>query len=89
MKLPTYEDFKKSPMAAIAFAALVVVGYLYMDLKSAQSTLIDSHKQQFKEYVEDCARREASQNREIQALREDLSKLQDKFLKMIEISNSK
>ena len=76
-------------MAAIAFAALVVVGYLYMDLKSAQSTLIDSHKQQFKEYVEDCARREASQNREIQALREDLSKLQDKFLKMIEISNSK
>jgi len=89
MKFPTYEDFKKSPMTAIAFAALVVVGYLYMDLKSAQLTLIDSHKQQFKEYVEDCARREQSQNKEIKALREDLSRLQDKFLKMVEISNNK
>ena len=89
MKLPSFDDFKKSPMAAIAFISLVVIGYLYIDLKSAQSTLVESHKQQFTEYVVNCARREESQNKEIRALREDLAKLQDKFLKMIEISSKK
>ena len=37
MKLPvTLEQFIKNPIAAIAFIALVVIGYLYVD--------IDDHK---------------------------------------------
>jgi len=33
MKAPiSFEQFTKNPVAAIAFAALIVIGYLYMDM---------------------------------------------------------
>lgn len=42
MKLPvSFEQFQKNPVAAVAFCMLVVVGYLYVDLRSGYTDQID------------------------------------------------
>jgi hypothetical protein len=37
----SFEQFKKNPIAAVAFCMLVAVSYLYMDLRSSNQTQID------------------------------------------------
>jgi len=45
MKLPvSFEQFKKSPIAAIAFILVIVVGYLYVDNKAVHSQQLEEHK---------------------------------------------
>ena len=42
MKLPvSFSEFQKNPVAAVAFCMLVVVGYLYVDLRSGYTDQID------------------------------------------------
>jgi uncharacterized membrane-anchored protein YhcB (DUF1043 family) len=42
MKLPvSFEQFQKNPVAAIAFVALVAIGYLYVDQKMMNSKVDD------------------------------------------------
>lgn len=42
MKLPvTFQEFKSNPVAAVAFCMLLVVGYLYVDLRSGYTDQID------------------------------------------------
>lgn len=42
MKLPvSYDQFQKNPVAAIAFVALVAIGYLYVDQKMMNSKVDD------------------------------------------------
>lgn len=42
MKLPvTFEQFSKNPVAAVAFCMLLVVGYMYVDLRSGYTEQID------------------------------------------------
>ena len=42
MKLPiSFSEFKSNPIAAVAFCMLVVVGYLYVDLRSGYTDQID------------------------------------------------
>jgi archaellum component FlaF (FlaF/FlaG flagellin family) len=42
MKLPvTFEQFSKNPVAAVAFCMLLVVGYLYVDLRSGYTDQIE------------------------------------------------
>lgn len=42
MKLPvSFEEFKSNPIAAVAFCMLLVVGYLYIDLRSGYTEQID------------------------------------------------
>lgn len=42
MKLPvSFEEFKSNPVAAVAFCMLLVVGYLYIDLRSGYTEQID------------------------------------------------
>ena len=36
-----FSEFKKNPVAAVAFCMLVAVSYLYMDLRSSNQTQID------------------------------------------------
>ena len=36
-----FEQFRKNPIAAVAFCMLVAVSYLYMDLRSSNQTQID------------------------------------------------
>jgi archaellum component FlaF (FlaF/FlaG flagellin family) len=46
MKLPvTFEQFSKNPVAAVAFCMLLVVGYLYVDLRSGYTEQIDKANQ--------------------------------------------
>ena len=45
MKLPvSFNQFKKNPITAIAFLLVIVVGYLYIDIKSTQSQQLKDHK---------------------------------------------
>ena len=45
MKLPvSFDQFKKSPIAAIAFLLVIVVGYLYLDNKAVHSEQLKEHK---------------------------------------------
>ena len=37
----SFSEFKKNPVAAVAFCMLVAVSYLYMDLRSSNQTQID------------------------------------------------
>jgi len=42
MKLPvSFDQFQKNPIAAIAFIALVAIGYLYVDQKMTSETIDD------------------------------------------------
>jgi len=45
MKLPvSFDQFKKSPVTAIAFVLIIVVGYLYVDNKMVHSQQLEEHK---------------------------------------------
>jgi hypothetical protein len=42
MKLPiSFSEFKSNPVAGVAFCMLLVVGYLYVDLRSGYTEQID------------------------------------------------
>ena len=42
MKLPiSFQEFKANPVAGVAFCMLLVVGYLYVDLRSGYTEQID------------------------------------------------
>ena len=45
MKLPvSFAEFQKNPVAAVAFCMLLVVGYLYVDLRSGYTEQIEKAK---------------------------------------------
>jgi|TARA_R110002020_G_scaffold113252_4_gene260559 F0F1-type ATP synthase membrane subunit b/b' len=45
MKVPvSFEQFKKNPISAIAFLLVIVVAYLYVDVKSVLTERIDELK---------------------------------------------
>jgi|19_taG_2_1085344.scaffolds.fasta_scaffold54509_1 hypothetical protein len=45
MKLPvSFDQFKKSPITAIAFVLIIVVGYLYVDNKMVYADQLNEHK---------------------------------------------
>lgn len=49
-KLPvSFEQFKKNPVAAVAFCMLVAVGYLYYDQKDLSSKTLEESKRETKE----------------------------------------
>ena len=46
MKLPvSFAEFQKNPVSAVAFCMLLVVGYLYVDLRSGYTEQIDKANQ--------------------------------------------
>jgi len=57
MELPVnFEQFKKSPITAIAFLMLLVVGYLFYELRNSHSQQVESQNVRIKvleEKVED------------------------------------
>jgi hypothetical protein len=41
MSLPiSFEEFKKNPIAAVAFCMLIIVGYLYYDSEATKKAII-------------------------------------------------
>tara|TARA_R110000751_G_scaffold278634_1_gene380955 strand:- start:188 stop:421 length:234 start_codon:yes stop_codon:yes gene_type:complete len=54
MKLPvSFDQFKKSPIAAISFVLIIVVGYLYVDNKMVHSQQLEEHKQRIEKLEAD------------------------------------
>ena len=54
MKLPvSFDQFKKSPIAAIAFLLVIVVGYLYLDNKAVHSQQLEEHKNRIERLEEE------------------------------------
>jgi hypothetical protein len=54
MKLPvSFDQFKKSPIAAISFVLIIVVGYLYVDNKMVHSQQLGEHKQRIEKLEAD------------------------------------
>jgi len=46
MKLPvSFEQFRKNPIAAIAFLLVIVVGYLYLDANKKNERIFNDYEQ--------------------------------------------
>jgi len=87
MKIPTFEDFKSNPTSAIAFIALLAIGYLYIDQK-------ELHAQQLAAEKESCARIEMQLQERVSSLEQTvvryeakLEEMNEKLLKCLEKSN--
>lgn len=88
MKLPvSFEQFSKNPITAIAFIAVGVIGYLYMDM-------ISIHEAQLKNMEETCIKINKIQETQIQELKDanlkyegKLEQLNQKLLECISTSN--
>lgn len=77
MKLPVnFEQFKKSPISAIAFILVVVVGYLYIDNKMVHKEQLLDHKQRIE--------RLEQEERELES---KLEKINEKLLECLSISH--
>ena len=73
MKLPvSFDQFKKSPVTAIAFVLIVVVGYLYVDNKMVYAQQLDEHKGRIEKLEADELR-----------LEEKLDKMNEKLLECL------
>jgi hypothetical protein len=73
MKSPiTFEQFTKNPVAAIAFAALAVIGYLYVDM-------MDIHESQLKNLESSCVQRIEDHKERIESLEETILRYEDKL----------
>jgi len=79
MKSPiTFEQFTKNPVAAIAFAALAVIGYLYVDM-------MDIHESQLENLESSCVQRIEDHKERIESLEETILRYEEK----LEIINEK
>ncbi len=79
MKSPiTFEQFTNNPVAAIAFAALVVIGYLYVDM-------MDIHESQLENLESSCVQRIEDHKERIESLEETILRYEDK----LEVINEK
>ena len=79
MKSPiTFEQFTKNPVAAIAFAALAVIGYLYVDM-------MDIHESQLENLESSCVQRIEDHKERIESLEETIFRYEEK----LEIINEK
>jgi len=79
MKSPiTFEQFTNNPVAAIAFAALAVIGYLYVDM-------MDIHESQLENLESSCVQRIEDHKERIESLEETILRYEDK----LEVINEK
>jgi len=73
MKAPiSFEQFTKNPVAAIAFAALIVIGYLYVDM-------MNIHESQLKNLESSCVQRIDDHKERIESLETTLVRYEDKL----------
>ena len=77
MKLPTFEDFKSNPTSAIAFAALIAVGYLYFNQQ-------DLHAQQLQLEKDSCARIETQLQERVSSLEQTVVRYESRLEEMNE-----
>ncbi len=79
MKAPvSFEQFAKNPVAAIAFLALAVIGYLYVDM-------MNIHEAQLENLESSCVQRIEDHKERIESLEETIFRYEEK----LEIINEK
>lgn len=79
MKAPvSFEQFTKNPVAAIAFLALAVIGYLYVDM-------MNIHEAQLENLESSCVQRIEDHKERIESLEETIFRYEEK----LEIINEK
>ena len=79
MKAPvSFEQFTKNPVAAIAFLALTVIGYLYVDM-------MNIHEAQLENLESSCVQRIEDHKERIESLEETIFRYEEK----LEIINEK
>jgi hypothetical protein len=73
MKAPiSFEQFTKNPVAAIAFAALIVIGYLYLDM-------MNIHEAQLENLESSCVQRIDDHKERIESLETTLVRYEEKL----------
>lgn len=73
MKAPiSFEQFTKNPVAAIAFVALGVIGYLYVDMMKI-------HEAQLENLEESCVQRIDDHKERIESLEGTIVRYEDKL----------
>ena len=73
MKAPiSFEQFTKNPVAAIAFVALGVIGYLYVDM-------MNIHEAQLENLEESCVQRIDDHKERIESLETTLVRYEEKL----------
>lgn len=73
MKAPiSFEQFTKNPVSAIAFVALGVIGYLYVDMMSI-------HEAQLENLEESCVQRIDDHKERIESLETTLVRYEEKL----------
>tara|TARA_Y100000389_G_C17138695_1_gene353845 strand:+ start:311 stop:577 length:267 start_codon:yes stop_codon:yes gene_type:complete len=79
MKSPvSFEQFTKNPVSAIAFFALAVIGYLYVDM-------MNIHEAQLENLESSCVQRIEDHKERIESLEETIFRYEEK----LEIINEK
>ncbi len=85
MKSPiTFEQFTKNPVAAIAFAALAVIGYLYVDMMSIHESQLDNLESSCVQRIEDHKERIESLEETILRYEEKLEIINEKLLECLD-----
>jgi len=73
MKAPiSFEQFTKNPVSAIAFVALGVIGYLYVDM-------MDIHEAQLENLEESCVQRIDDHKERIESLETTIIRYEEKL----------
>ena len=76
MRLPVnFEHFTKNPIGVIAFLALIVIGYLYIDSQRI-------HESQLRTIEETCLQRIDDHKERIESLESTIVKYEDRLVEM-------
>jgi hypothetical protein len=84
MKAPiSFEQFTKNPVAAIAFVALGVIGYLYVDMMSIHEAQLDNLEESCVQRIDDHKERIESLETTIVRYEEKLELINEKLLECL------
>lgn len=88
MKSPiSFEQFTKNPVAAIAFLALGVIGYLYVDMMSIHEDQLENLEESCIQRIDDHKERIESLETTIIRYEEKLELINDKLLECLDTRN--
>ena len=84
MKAPiSFEQFTKNPVAAIAFVALGVIGYLYVDMMSIHEAQLDNLEESCVQRIDDHKERIESLETTLVRYEEKLELINEKLLECL------
>lgn len=88
MKSPiSFEQFTKNPVAAIAFLALMVIGYLYVDMMNIHEDQLENLEESCIQRIDDHKERIESLETTIIRYEEKLELINDKLLECLDTRN--